>query len=146
MNFMQGLEIKINVIRRERGKKLQNRPFLSSLILRRLRSFGVPQTSENRDNFWVAPSFCFIAKLKWKAVHIKMTFEECFHMRSWRPYWCPKTMKRQWNNDTFWVELFSYANALFCSNEFVDILAMWVKTLYSHANIIILFSQERFHT
>ena len=20
---------------------------------------------------------------------------ECFHMTSWRPYWCPKTMKRQ---------------------------------------------------
>ena len=92
---MQGLEIKINVIKRERGKKLQNRPFLSSLILRHSRSFAVPRTSENHDNFWVAPSFCFIAKLKSKAVDLKMTFEECFHMRSCRPYWCPKTMKRQ---------------------------------------------------
>ena len=28
------------------------------------------------------------------------------------------------------VELFSYANAFFCSNKFAQILATWVKTLY----------------
>ena len=28
------------------------------------------------------------------------------------------------------VELFSYANAFFCSNKFAKILATWVKTLY----------------
>ena len=28
------------------------------------------------------------------------------------------------------VELFSYANALFCSNKFAWLLATWVKTLY----------------
>jgi len=114
---MQGLEIKINVIKRERGKKLQNRPFLSSLILRWSRLFVVPQTSENHDNFGVAPSFCFIEKLKWKAVDIKITFEECFHMRSWRPYWCLKTMKRQpcwcskpilWELNSFLMQTLSF--------------------------------------
>ena len=29
------------------------------------------------------------------------------------------------------VELFSYVNALFCSNKFAYMLATWVKTLYS---------------
>ena len=31
------------------------------------------------------------------------------------------------------VELFSYANAFFCSNKFAYMLATWVKTLYSRA-------------
>ena len=47
---------------------------------------------------------------------------ECFHMTSWRPYWCPQ------NNETaavlvsqtspVGVELLSYVNAFFCSKQF----------------------------
>ena len=47
---------------------------------------------------------------------------ECFHVTSRRSYWCPKTMKRRpcWclKTNPVGVELFSCANAFFCSNKF----------------------------
>ena len=33
------------------------------------------------------------------------------------------------------VELFSYANAFFCSNKFAYMLATWVKTLYLYQKL-----------
>ena len=42
------------------------------------------------------------------------------------------------------VELFSYANAFFCSNKFKYMLATWVKTLYSHYSLmqVLLFQRK----
>ena len=156
---MQGLKIKINVIKRQRGKKLQNRPFLRSLILRRSRSFAVPFASlpliqRGREAKGTMNDLgrlririisellqaCFITKLKWKAVDINKN-------GFWGVFWHEVTVAIlvSQNNETaamlvsqnnpLGVELFSYANVLFCSNEFAEMLAIWVKTLYSHANI-----------
>ena len=49
-------------------------------------------------------------------------FIERFHMTSRRPYWRPKTMQKAAmlgsQTNPLGVELFSYANAFFCSNKF----------------------------
>ena len=34
------------------------------------------------------------------------------------------------------VEVFSYANTLFCSNEYAQMLATWVKTLYTTVSVL----------
>ena len=44
------------------------------------------------------------------------------------PCWCP-------NSKPLGVELFSRANAFFCSNKFAHMLATWEKTLYSPCSI-----------
>ena len=62
-------------------------------------------------------------------------------MTSRRPYWCPKTMPAAMlvsQTSPVGVELFSYANALFCSNKFAYMLATWVKTLYRAGNIYVI--------
>ena len=41
----------------------------------------------------------------------KVSSIECFHMTSRRPCWCPKPISWELN-------IFSYANAFFCSNKF----------------------------
>ena len=71
---------------------------------------------------------------------------ELFHMTSWRPYWCSKTMKQRpcWCNKKILWELNSF---LMWTLSFVPInlhrcwLATWVKTLYTRRLIInLLFS------
>ena len=38
------------------------------------------------------------------------------------------------------VEVFSYANTLFCSNEYAQMLATWVKTLYTTVSCLLYTS------
>ena len=115
---MQGLEIKINVIKREREEKNYKIGHFwvawFSDIRGRLQSLGRLRIMIISE---LLQANCFLAKLKWKADDIKMTFEECFHMRSWRPYWCPKTMKRQpcwcsklilWELNSFLMQTLSF--------------------------------------
>ena len=49
---------------------------------------------------------------------------ECFHMTSWRPYWCPKTMKRRpcWSPRLILWELNSF---LMQTLSFVPIKLRW---------------------
>ena len=68
---------------------------------------------------------------------------ERFHMKSIksrRPCWCLKTMKRRpmfvSQTTPLGVELLSYANTFFCSNKFAQRLAAtWVKTLHSGVSV-----------
>ena len=61
-------------------------------------------------------------KKKYGIAKLSKIVIECFHMTSRWLYWCPKTMKRRpcWcpKKKPLGVELFSYANAFFCSNKF----------------------------
>ena len=54
-------------------------------------------------------------------------------MTSRRPYWCPKTLKRRLVSQTspLGVELFSYANAFFCSSK----VALMLATLYNDIQV-----------
>ena len=115
---MQGLEITINVIKREREEKNYKIGHFwvarFSDVRGRLQSLGRLRIMIISE---LLQANCFLAKLKWKVDDTKMTFEECFHMRSWRPYWCPKTMKRQpcwcsklilWELNSFLMQTLSF--------------------------------------
>ena len=59
---------------------------------------------------------------------------ERFHMTSRQPYWCSKSMKRRpcWFTQKILCEFNSFhVNDFFCSNKLAQMLATWVKTLYS---------------
>ena len=50
---------------------------------------------------------------------------QCFRMKSRRPYWCPKTLKRPpccCPSSPVGVERFSYVKTFFCSNKFAWML------------------------
>ena len=75
-----------------------------------------------------------IVKKKEVSVKIKLTVQhffgigiERFRMTSRRPYWCPKTNETVAvlvsQTSPLGVELFSYANAFFCSKKFAQMLA-----------------------
>ena len=75
-----------------------------------------------------------IVKKKEVSVKIKLTVQhffgigiERFRMTSRRPYWCPKTNETVAvlvsQTSPLGVELFSYANAFFCSKTFAQMLA-----------------------
>ena len=84
---------------------------------------------------WLQPVFPRFVPI-WIYFNILLVIWSYSYMTSRRPYWCSK------NNETaamlvyqvnpVGLELFSSANAFFCSNQFAYILATWVKTLYTN--------------
>ena len=53
---------------------------------------------------------CSRCRLRRRCFISSLVSTECFHMTSWRPYWCPKTMKRRpcWCPKTILWELNSF--------------------------------------
>ena len=69
-----------------------------------------------------------------------------FHMTSQRPYWCSKNNEMAsilvYQGNPVGVEIFSYVNTFFCSNEYTYLPITRVKTLYYTLDITLLFNVQ----